>query len=48
MTHKKVYQKVSVLCDCGIKIFGNSDLNVNANLKLHSKSKLHKKQMGNN
>ena len=46
MKHKKHYDKVELICDCGIKIFGNSDKNVKANLKLHQKSKLHKKQMG--
>ena len=46
MKHKKKYQKVEVVCDCGVRIFGNSEKNVQANLKLHQKSKLHKKQMG--
>jgi len=42
---KKKRVKVNVNCECGITIFGNSQSNAEANLKLHHKSKLHKKQM---
>jgi len=38
--------KTSQTCECGIKVFGNSEANAKANLKLHQKSKLHKKQSG--
>jgi len=38
--------KVELVCPCGIKVFGNSEANAKANLKLHQKSKLHKKQSG--
>ena len=42
---EKKRQKVCVECECGIKVFGNSIDNANANLKIHHKSKLHKKQL---
>lgn len=45
MKTKQKRDKKSVTCECGIKIFGNSEDNAKANLKLHQKSKLHKKQM---
>ena len=43
MKHKKQYNKVEVVCSCGIKIFGNSEKNAQANLKTHLKSKFHKR-----
>ena len=44
-TKRKPYDKVMLTCECGIKIFGNSKDNAQANLEIHLKSKLHKKQM---
>jgi len=35
-------EKVCFVCECGIKIFGNSIKNAEANLKIHTKSKRHK------
>ena len=46
-TIKQKRNKTNVVCECGIKVFGNSDINAVANLKQHMKSKLHKKQLGN-
>ena len=46
-TTKQKRKKVSLICECGIKVFGNSLFNATANLKIHQKSKLHKKQLGN-
>lgn len=35
------------MCECGIKICGNSPKSVRANLKIHKKSILHQRQMSN-
>lgn len=38
-------KKPFVICECGIKITGNSTIHAEANLKNHKLSKLHKKLM---
>lgn len=48
MGTKGNYGKVCIVCECGVKICGNSDSNAKANLRTHKKSKLHKNQtLGN-
>lgn len=38
-------KKISIKCECGFIVSGNSEDNAKANLKLHRKSKYHKKQI---
>jgi len=37
--------KVCIVCQCGMKICGNSEDNAKANLEIHRKSITHKAQM---
>ena len=41
----KMENKPFIICDCGLKITGNSQAHAEANLKNHKESKLHKKLM---
>lgn len=40
------FDKICILCYCGIKVCGNSPENVKTMLKRHQKSVLHGRQMG--